>query len=495
MATVNDSPRETLLERFKRWWRIFWESQPPSNMPSPLKPKHATPQQGTGSTRYEIQDTNGQQVGESQTLADAHKQWQQKTGSQGRIIDRQTGEDVTPEPDMNGRYVVIDQSGQQVGSYDTKRAAEQAWSDLTSERGRIVDMKTKTDVTPRKGRLTSSQMDDVTALMSSAAAGWRESMVVDEMMARALLEKINHLPVSVFDMSNLKGNGSRTPTKTVTIKRREVRIEKVRRQVTVEEPGPPRPRGTFPVPYATDHSDVEFIRSSSDIRRLTRQSLGLPRLLLERGIAKKTVRRVVNLEEIDGGSTVRTRKVWREFEEPKVHEWEEKVEVAEEQEAQLLEIVIDVSLSMVGVKIAMAVALAAAVVGSHIDDDSWYMYRLFAAEVGRLREFRTPGEKRKLITKLMRPNDSLEAGTDILLAITMAARDVRSRARSGQSPQVLLITDGDSPLSSEDIYGAIGSDVVLHTVIVNDSNYSLRDRSTTYCELWSYDGIDVALRR
>lgn len=121
------------------------DGQPPKNPASPPPPKP----QNKGTERYEVQDSAGQQVAESATLTKAHEQWKQLTQQQGRIIDRKTGQDVTPTPDDNGRYVVLDKTGKPVGSYDDRSKAETVWREQTNQEGKIIDMQTQTDVTPK----------------------------------------------------------------------------------------------------------------------------------------------------------------------------------------------------------------------------------------------------------------------------------------------------------------------------------------------------------
>jgi uncharacterized protein with von Willebrand factor type A (vWA) domain len=205
-------------------------------------------------------------------------------------------------------------------------------------------------------------------------------------------------------------------------------------------------------------------------------------LLMQR-IAKRELLRRAYEEELPGKPTVTKRREWQEVEELEVKEWTEQVEVAEEQQAQLLEIVLDVSPSMNGNSINMAIALALAVIGVHMDDDSRYIYRAFADYVSDAIHATTKAQKAALARALMTQDNDVGGGTNILKAITAAATDVRGIARASDRPEILLITDGSDRLSSEDVYRAVGNDVIMHVVVIGQSNYSLRERGSTYYEL------------
>ncbi len=466
----------SLLERLRRWWRSRWWNIPPLTPPPPSSSQAPT-------TGYEVKDQNDQVVAHSETLQEAHQQWQNLTDSKGTITNLATGEDVTPEPDDKGRYVVLDQDRQQLGSFDDLAVAEQAWQELTDGKGRIIDVQDKRDITPKsKFQLTSQQLHELGGLIAGKGYNNRH-LEVDPDVVAEFARQIARLEVPIFVRTNLVGKGTPEPTKTVPIKRREVRIEKVRKKVEIEVKGKPKPGGRIFVPYATEESDVERMRTPSDIRFAPRSELALPSALFRRKIATKSLHRRVNIEEAPGTPTVRKRLVWQEFEEPKVHEWTENVEVTEDEKAQIVESLLDVSGSMDGSSINLAVALATVVVSGHLDDDSRYLYRQFGTDVGPLTEASTPAQKRKMVGSFLRQNNSYGGGTEIMKAVVVAAADVRARAKSDQAPEVLLITDGDDYVSSELLYAALGRDVTLHTVVVNGRNQFLKDRSTTYYEL------------
>lgn len=491
---------QELLAKLPQLLKLFkWPRKKPSSegqsSRSPQPPSPPQPQ-NKGTERYEVQNSGDQQVAESSTLAKAHEQWKQLTEQQGRIIDRKTGQDVTPTPDDNGRYIVLDKTGKPVGSYDDRNKAEAVWRDQTNQDGKIIDMQTQTDVTPKvdKNPLTDEQMEALAGMVGGHNASHlfdSNDLSVDPDLVAELMRSINKLPVPAYDITNLRGRGRNTPTKTVPIVRRKVDIVTVKKQVEVELPGPRTPSKRIFVSYPTDDPEPTFVRGVKDIANVNPRAYALPtEVFNHRLVGRKLTRRAFQ-EEIPGEQTVQKRKVWQEFEEPKVNEWTENIEVAEEQQAQLLEVIVDVSGSMGGININLAIALACVIIGAHLEDDSRYMYRQFASLVGKLTDAKTPAERRELMKELLVQKNDLGGSTEIIPAITMGADDVRERALKGQACELLLITDGgDGWVTSDSVYEAIGDDVTLHTVIVGGyQNEALRQLSTTYYELnGNYDG-------
>jgi len=487
------SPADELswAERLKRWWRQLWQTtQPSAGSSSQTSPSVVPQQAGANQPRYAVQAANGQEASEHDSLSEAHEAWKRQTDSNGRIIDRRTGRDITPAPDNDGRYVVLDKGDQQVGSFDDLQAALEAWREVTGEQGRVVDVKRKKDITPRDSKLSQEQLEVLQGMFAGKGAASHQVLGIDPDTVASLIEQISRLPVPVFDRVNYDGRGKKQPTRTVPITRRKVEIVKVRRKVPVEVQGPRRPGGRIFVPYPTEEPELTQMRSMTDLRRVPRGAFNVPPALLRRRIARKQLPVKTYVEEVPGPPTVKKRLMWQEFEEPKVNEWTEQVEVTEDEKAQLLEAILDVSGSMDGNKVQIAVALMSTIVGAHLDDDSRYLFRRFANEVGDATDADTPALKRKLITGLLDQEHYLGGGTEILLALETAARDVKRRAKRGQTPEILLISDGDDSFTSAELYRILGNDIVLHTVLVNGHNPDLKARSTTYYELWwfGYDG-------
>lgn len=501
MSSTRDDPAggsqksRSAWERLREWWRQLWSSRRENQLPSSAPPQQLSAQpQELEQPRYEVQGASGQQVAESDSLTKAHQQWQQLTDQKGYIIDRQTGQDVTPEPDDSGRYVVLQKDGKQVGSFDDREVAERTWADATSSEGKIIDMQTREDVTPRQQKLNDRQVNELMKLVGAGHGyGGRGDLSVDPDVVARMIKQLNQLDVPAYRITNLRGKGRNVPTKTVPIVRRKVTIEKVKKQIEVDVPGPPAPSRRMPVRYVTDEPETQPVRSTSDLRHLRRRDLAVTEAEFGRRFASGQLRRRSFVEETPGKPTVQKRKVWQESEEPKVQEWTEEVEVTDEQQSQLLELVVDVSGSMTGTPICLAIALASVVMGAHFDDDSEYLYRQFADEVGELTDAKTPEQRRKLIRELLQQENDLGGGTRIYGAISQAADDVRRRARQGQAAEILLITDGDDWIDSAQVFAAIGEDVTLHTVIVGyPGNEGLREKSTTYYELSANaDGSNV----
>jgi hypothetical protein len=438
-----------------------------------------------------VQNADGQNVANHETLADAHQAWQQQTEQSGRIIDRETGEDVTPPPDDNGRYVVLDRYDNQVGSFDHQAQAEEIWRERTNTKGKIIDTLTKEDVTPKDRQvLNKAQIDQAFSELAGKGVPYDRTYQIDLDLIREMMAQINRLAVPIFDVANITGKGRSRPTRTVPIVRREVTIVKDRRKIEIDAPGPRKPSGRLEVPYPTEDADNEPIRGPGDLGRVSPRQFAVPRRLLQHRIVNRQLTRRTFHEEVPGKPTIRKRKVWQEYERPEVKEWTEQVEVSEDPQAQLAEIVIDVSGSMDLHRVCMAIALAAVVIGAHLDDDSMYILRTFASTISDETLAKTPKQKRDMLQLLLRTDTNLGGGTQLLLAISTASRDVRRFATNDDQPEVLLITDGHDDVTSSDIYDAIGNDVVLHTVIVNATNHSLRSRSSTYYELW-YRGYAV----
>lgn len=442
--------------------------------------------------RFSVKDASGNQVDASDSLAEAHRRWQQLTEQKGSIVDTESGEDVTPEPDDNGRYVVMDKSGNQLESFGNREAALESWRQETQETGSVIDTETNEDITAAiKGFLTKEQLDEVISRLGTRAGKGKPShriLGIEPNKVAWYAEQINRMQVPVFNMTNTVGKKDDLPTKTVPIKRRKVTIETKRRIVEVEAPGPPSPSQWVRVPYPTDQQEMQPIRRTGDISRVSASDLAKPEELLYEGIARRTLRMAAYDEEVPGAPTVKKRKVWQEYEEPKVEEWTEEVEISDEPRAQLVELIVDVSGSMGwDDRMNLAVAVAILLVGKHLNDGSRYYFRQFANIVGAVVQALDDKEKRKFLTFLVNQKDTdLGGGTEILIAVRAAAQDVRSAATSQDRAEVLLITDGDDTFGASDLYRAIGEDVTLHTIIVGPSgNESLKRHSSTYFHLWA----------
>src|SRR5690242_16069333 len=96
---VTQQPKRSLAETLRKWWRQLWlkNSSSDKNYSSPPNQNEASSQHHSSSQpRYEVMDKSGAATSQHDALSDAHKAWKEQTGSAGRIIDRQTGKDITP---------------------------------------------------------------------------------------------------------------------------------------------------------------------------------------------------------------------------------------------------------------------------------------------------------------------------------------------------------------------------------------------------------------
>jgi uncharacterized protein with von Willebrand factor type A (vWA) domain len=168
------------------------------------------------------------------------------------------------------------------------------------------------------------------------------------------------------------------------------------------------------------------------------------------------------------------------------------VEVPDDTHGQLLYILTDWSPSMHSAqgagcdprRLPLAIALESVVVGCHLHDGSRYYSRPFTSRVGRRVDAEDEVGKMQLITQFM-ANPLMGGGTDFVYAVQVAAEEIRQLRRSrDETPEILLITDGENTENSGDIADIVGDDIVLHTVMVNASNASLRYCSRTYTELY-----------
>lgn len=492
-------------KRLKRWLKEVWENLMAHRRPLPIGDRNRPTRQKPDSTneadklRYEVRNEQGLKVSQADTLQEAHQQWQQFTDQQGRIIDAKTGDDVTPEPDDKDRYVVLDADNQQLGSFGNIQLAVEHWRSETNESGKIIDVLTRQELTAQhKGYLTQAQLDQALNMLGRQFTLGFTHLGINPELVRWMAKDLNRFKLPIFNVTNITGSNRNVPKETIPVTRREVIIEKVREVVEVEAPGPKSPSSKVEVPYPTDEQDIRHIRRVGDISRVSVSRLVLPRPELERRLARRQLPMAVYQEEIPGKPTVQKRKVWQEVERPKVREWTEQVEIAEEEKAQLLEIVVDVSPSMTAgqhdisgvARINMAMAVAVLLVGKHLDDGSRYYYRQFAGIVGELRKAETSAEKRHFLHFLVnQTEDRVGTGTNIRAAVNTAANDVRVNATRGDRPEILLLSDGDGEMSAEEVYEALGHDVTLHTVITNSmsGNFSLKSHSTTYYRL-GYNG-------
>lgn len=412
-----------------------------------------------------------------------------------------------PPQDEDGRYAVLDGQDQQAGLYNALDHAIEAWT-LQGE-GRIIDTVTGADVTPTsenflseeelirvlKAVETGSKIGGLKKLLSSGFA-IGTFIPLDAKRLRAIIPQINQMKLPVFEVTNIDGDGISAPTKTVPITRRKVVLVEERRIVEVESKGEPSSTGRLFTRQPTNDMDFARIRSAQDIRRVPASQLAMPLPILQQRIADRDLYQRQFFEEVPGERPVQKRKVWEVVERPVEQEWTDEIEVADVPQAQLLEVLVDCSLSMryFGAEgYHLAAALMTVLISKHFTDGSRYIVRPFTRQIGPAFTATTEAEKRELVrfiqNGLSKEAMRLLAGTEIVDAVMTAAHDVRLAARKDDRPEILLITDAGDRVFPLTISNILGNDITLHTVIVGqtgdgyDCSSSLRMCSHTYSHL------------
>ena len=450
--------------------------------------------------RYQVQNSDETPVFQGNNLDTALRAWRQLTDQEGFIVDTDTGEDITPVKDDTGRYAVLDEQGEQVGTFESFSAAEHVWNTQTHREGAIIDTLEKKDITPFKGHLTDQEVEEALELVTRLGGpGFTRSLrrdrfdetALDLDTVRRLIPVINKLQLPIFELANAQGSRFNLPTRKVKVTKREAVVDRQWRDyyedVPIEEP----PTSLLPSVTPQDHREVRPMRDFGEVVRVSPLHTVMPDFC-ER-FARRELPVVEYQEEIPGEvRTARMRK--KRLEETIIpREWEEIIEVTEEPRVQNLVVVCDLSGSMfwddVPKNAEVAIALCVVLVTKHLDDDSRYGFRWFADYVDKLVSGDSRRSKEDLIEFIMEASakDEIGGGTSIISGIETAADDVRKLTRSGDIPEVLIVTDGSDSVTAQEIFRAIGTDVVLHAVVINGDNEHLKHYSTTYAMINPWD--------
>ncbi len=346
---------------------------------------------------------------------------------------------------------------------------------------------------PMPGRMDSGTSEFVQSLSAMSGATIGELLVrPDHELIARFIEQINNLPgIPVIDYFN-KLNPDLTKEviiqvpKTIT-KYRSIVVQK---DVVKVVEGTERQEVQFP----TDDAVSRPIRGFSEINRLDPSILALPVEVWAKRVVEREIQVNDYYEQVPVPKEVvvqEPRTVQEPYEEtimvPK------KVRVPDEKKGQVLYILMDWSPSTYTSggfdcdprRLPAEIALASVVVGCHLADGSRYLYRPFTQSLGSRIEAHDSAGKMGLITHFAEPQ-LLEGGTEILKAVRVAASEIRDLVQTADDvPEVLLMTDGQGVEDSAAIRAALAGDVILHTVIFNGSNQSLRSCSKTYIELWA----------
>jgi hypothetical protein len=385
---------------------------------------------------------------------------------------------------VQGRYMVIDKDGRQVGTYDSLADAKSAWRVETDSTGRIIDTKTHQDVTPFTQYLSEDQLRQAKAIVN----GWTHEQGVFDVRVNpsrvsALVERFNRMKLPIFDLANSVGGKIRLPTREMSVTVRSTRVVKQRIPYFENVPAESVKVGSQLTPEVQDDFEIRPIQTPDQLLRANPVSLVMPSFELD--LARHDLGITKYQQPILGvAQTTRVRK-WREQETTITEEQQKMVSVIDQNRSQALAIVCDISGSMGGGELEQAVALCIVLITKHLHDDSVYTFRWFASVVDLpYPEASNPRLKEKLISHIgsVTPFFPIGEGTNILKALAEGSKDVR-RTRGNQPRELLLITDGVDGISAARATLAVKRGVILHTVIIGGDSEALKAASATYCRV------------
>ncbi len=489
-------------EDLKEWWKSLFppddsyrRHREPESEPEPQR-QPPTPPPVEAEGRYQVQQPGGELAHDTNNLGDALNAWRSLTNQEGTIIDSETGDNLTPEKDDDGRYAVLDEDDNQIGTFDDFAVAEQVWESETDKEGSIIDTEAKLDVTPYKGHLTDAEvLEAIQMVRQWGVNGYNRGYdrfdlnpQVDAAEVQRLIPLINKLRLPIFELANAVGDSHNLPTREVTVTKRAAEMDwkDVEYFENVPIDDPPTTFQASPLPQ--DRTEERLMREHGEIGRVRPMDLVMPDFVPRFARLDLTVEQ--DMEEVPGDVATKRVRKYRKEQTIVPREWEEKIEVTEEPRVQNLALVVDVSGSMSGANINVAVALVAVLITKHLNDDSQYSFRWFADYVDSPATAKSTRGKQQLVEFVLevKPNDPIGGGTNIIGGMEAAANDVRSMARGDEIPEVVVITDGEDPyVTAETVYACVREDVVLHSVMIGGSNPALRRHSTTYEQIdpWS----------
>jgi uncharacterized protein with von Willebrand factor type A (vWA) domain len=112
-----------------------------------------------------------------------------------------------------------------------------------------------------------------------------------------------------------------------------------------------------------------------------------------------------------------------------------------------------------------------------------FFLRYFTSCVGCLYRATAVIEAQAIVDHLFEI-DFAYSGTDIQLALETAATDIKQREPLCERAEILLLSDGESPLVPSALKEAFGENVRLHTVLIGEKDsLDLQRLSTTYLKL------------
>lgn len=108
-----------------------------------------------------------------------------------------------------------------------------------------------------------------------------------------------------------------------------------------------------------------------------------------------------------------------------------------------------------------------------VDGQAKYFLRTFDSRPHDLSQATTPAEADHLVDFILNSAFS-GGGTNIEVAITTAINDIRTKGGDISQSEVLLISDGESPMDVDEIQRRLGSDIRLHIVLLGNADSALR---------------------
>lgn len=455
----------------------------------------------------------------------------------------------SPKPDDHGDgpFAVFDYEGKPAGFYPTYEEAVTQVQDNLNQSGTVYDLRTRTNVSPHRrwqerfshffsphplvqlpklnqtksqqetssdgkpwggeaplpGRMDGETEELVEMLATMNTSAWSAVLLKPDLdLVPQFIAELNAMHnIPVIDYYNLENPDL---TREVTIQEPVV-VERTR-SVVHNEPVPITTTASSwePAAYPTNDQELRQIEGFSELDEIPLALLGTPTEFWAPQVAERELLVSEYQERIETpvASTVE-RPVTRQEPYQKTVTHSRKIRVPDATKGQNLIILMDWSPSTLSNmqagcdnrRICMEIALASVVIGCHMKDGSRYLYRPFTGQVGALQEAPDEVGKARLIAALMVP-PNLGGGTDIQSAITTGADDIRRLPhRKGDTPEILLLTDGQGAEDAGLISLALHGGVLLHTVCVNASNPSLRACSKTYMEMWTDANNHLILRR
>ncbi|MDF2461338.1 MAG: von Willebrand factor type [Candidatus Saccharibacteria bacterium] len=113
--------------------------------------------------------------------------------------------------------------------------------------------------------------------------------------------------------------------------------------------------------------------------------------------------------------------------------------------------------------------------------EAHFTIRFFDGTTHQKRVVETPEQADELIALLLQTVSS-GGGTDIQLAIMTGCEDIHEEEVQAEHSDILVITDGESPIDEEQVRSALGDDIRLHVALIAKQSEVLKGLATSYRE-------------